>query len=679
MKKLLMKNVIIIVMVFCLFTVGKTECKATGPVITDDTTEIEFYLPETISEGKEHQILMFSPQNYYIYANVNKETKEQPKCFINNKKSEVIVNYGDESLKVTSLAGGRDFLQIINEEKYNIFKTDKVRSYGTLKGYLSYPSEKLEIFSNIAVTNKHYGNGSINTIIDINDSTGIRIGSFDIRNYVKINIYEETNNLLMHLYMPIDYTSDIIVNSYKDQNIDVYKSIIWNNSAISTKISSITPSSLRTKLNNAYKVGSTDKQEFLEGFVIDGFIKCNDGNFNPENTTVLSEIASRKGSELNKESKFTEYYRISGHAAETTYTFDANGGEYESDVVTIIKTSYNERITFPEKSPTREGYNFLGYFTESTNGTQVYTTDVCSNKTDTNQTLYAHWEEKPKYEIEVTYNGTKKTLVKKYYDTDSINCFSEIDSLFSIDKKLEATYKIGTGIYIRRADKDKSINVNSIKGKADETNKIKIELTTKNPNEHTLIVYITAFDYITIVKEKTSTPYSLDTLLSSYRTRISEGCANSLSYVLVSDVDFNNGNYNNLTTTWDASANLNLYVKYDVKAENGVYDVTSLKETSSTAGKATISSIPATLNFTITVGSTYGGIKNVTYKFPASSSVPGMTAFEYRTTVSSSAIVGQNNEYKNYYKIVVYDRYDYFLAPAKVDNARNETVMKRNI
>ena len=66
-------------------------------------------------------------------------------------------------------------------------------------------------------------------------------------------------------------------------------------------------------------------------------------------------------------------------------TFDANGGTVSTTSKTVtFNGTYNDLPT-----PTRTGYDFLGWYTDETTGTQVTATSkVTATK---NQTLYAHW------------------------------------------------------------------------------------------------------------------------------------------------------------------------------------------------------------------------------------------------------------------------------------------------
>lgn len=71
-----------------------------------------------------------------------------------------------------------------------------------------------------------------------------------------------------------------------------------------------------------------------------------------------------------------------------TVTFDANGG---SSTTTKAET-YNANYALPS-NPTRTGYDFAGWFTAASGGSQVTTSTKVT--TASNHTLYAHWTAHP--------------------------------------------------------------------------------------------------------------------------------------------------------------------------------------------------------------------------------------------------------------------------------------------
>ncbi len=68
-----------------------------------------------------------------------------------------------------------------------------------------------------------------------------------------------------------------------------------------------------------------------------------------------------------------------------TVTFNANGGTVSTASKKLTKKAFYGIL--PE--PTREGYSFDGWYTESSGGEKVTSYQVFTKGTD--QTLYAHW------------------------------------------------------------------------------------------------------------------------------------------------------------------------------------------------------------------------------------------------------------------------------------------------
>ena len=120
----------------------------------------------------------------------------------------------------------------------------------------------------------------------------------------------------------------------------------------------------------------------------------------------------------------TKYYNSSGSSARTwdisaattlyaywkmsacVVTYNPNGGSVSPTSKAInLTTTYG---TLP--TPTRAGYDFVGWFTAASGGTQIKTTDVVPNQTS--YTIYAHWTARTDtaykvehYQMKVTGSG----------------------------------------------------------------------------------------------------------------------------------------------------------------------------------------------------------------------------------------------------------------------------------
>jgi len=143
-------------------------------------------------------------------------------------------------------------------------------------------------------------------------------------------------------------------------------------------------------------------------------IKAKNGSGNPEggvieykrfvNAELQDKGTARKAGEGNKvKAKPVKVYinddkEIVGATENTTYTaiweatvsynvtFDANGGKSDASCLSIYYNSTYDELA----NASREGYKFLGWYTEKEGGTLIKN-DTVYNLT-TNQTLYAHWE-----------------------------------------------------------------------------------------------------------------------------------------------------------------------------------------------------------------------------------------------------------------------------------------------
>ena len=107
------------------------------------------------------------------------------------------------------------------------------------------------------------------------------------------------------------------------------------------------------------------------------------------------------GEKVTTDTFFTENSTIYAHwqkqaAQEYTVTFDANGGSVNPSSAT---TKDGKLESLP--TPTRGGYDFLGWYTEKDGGEKVITDTVFTKDT----TIYAHWQKQAAQEYTVTFNA----------------------------------------------------------------------------------------------------------------------------------------------------------------------------------------------------------------------------------------------------------------------------------
>lgn len=113
--------------------------------------------------------------------------------------------------------------------------------------------------------------------------------------------------------------------------------------------------------------------------------------------------------------KFDDYNRLIGDiylyktGKEYVVTMDANGGILRYDT---MKVTYGKAYGDMEV-PFREGYRFIGWFTEAVGGERVYVSTIVSLMED--HTLYAHWEKAepapPDDVVEEGPSGTSLVIV----------------------------------------------------------------------------------------------------------------------------------------------------------------------------------------------------------------------------------------------------------------------------
>ena len=114
-----------------------------------------------------------------------------------------------------------------------------------------------------------------------------------------------------------------------------------------------------------------------------------------------------------------------------TVTLNKQSGSGGTNSVTATYGSAMPSIT----PPTRQGYEFLGYFTSASGGTKYYNANGTSAKTadfTANQTLYAHWKvlsilhpvsggtERTITNIKAVENGTVRNIISCYSVKDGV-------------------------------------------------------------------------------------------------------------------------------------------------------------------------------------------------------------------------------------------------------------------
>lgn len=116
-----------------------------------------------------------------------------------------------------------------------------------------------------------------------------------------------------------------------------------------------------------------------------------------EGSAVVKKTTTKKN--VKWDSTSTTTYNITVSMPTYTVTLDANGGSVSPSKVTIKD---NGVISLP--TPKRDGYSFIGWFTDAVSGSQINSGDSIHITGDSK--LYAHWEQQQPGEISSSPSST---------------------------------------------------------------------------------------------------------------------------------------------------------------------------------------------------------------------------------------------------------------------------------
>ena len=237
----------------------------------------------------------------------------------------------------------------------------------------------------------------------------ITFGSSDGSNAISTNVNSYSSGTWEGTSKSITFTIGGTSGNRRIQKLSVtYESgysVTYNNGGRGTAPSNTTASSV--KLSAITATGYTNTGWKADVAVKNGSTTIEAGDLINNGTTVT----------LSQATTFTAQWT----PKQVTITWNANGG-----IVTPSTSNYiydGSSVTLP--TPTRDGYNFKGWYTSASGGTQI--TDIgTNNKPASDVTYYAQWTEKEltNYRTSCSYTCTDQYT----FDYGGVKlCFSQVD------------------------------------------------------------------------------------------------------------------------------------------------------------------------------------------------------------------------------------------------------------
>ena len=149
---------------------------------------------------------------------------------------------------------------------------------------------------------------------------------------------------------------------------------------------------LKEITNNPIEEDLVAKLEALEGYKLPDIISVKVGDITLSDSEYTYN--SETGDILISKEYITDNVTIEASGLKTSYKviFDANGGSFKNGKDTLIIEEWKIDDEKTLEKPTKEGYEFLGYFTEKTEGTSLEKY-IAEAGIDNDLTFYAQWEE----------------------------------------------------------------------------------------------------------------------------------------------------------------------------------------------------------------------------------------------------------------------------------------------
>lgn len=172
---------------------------------------------------------------------------------------------------------------------------------------------------------------------------------------------------------------------------------------------------------NGDTVATKSNNTSNNGFTLTGTKSITYTEYGAKTYTIPIQVHGQGYSGHGTQAKTTDgSVSVSISAAQFTVTFDPG----EGTTPTASKTVTYGQAYGVLPTPVRQGYDFLGWFTDPNTGTEVTASDTVSITAD--QTLYAHWkamsilhvvseaDEKTITNIKVVESGTVRNIISCY-------------------------------------------------------------------------------------------------------------------------------------------------------------------------------------------------------------------------------------------------------------------------
>lgn len=218
-----------------------------------------------------------------------------------------------------------------------------------------------------------------------------------------------------------------MVNEFKVQYSTVNLNVITNN-----VIEMLDSTSYIVSVENDF----TAKLEPAQGYELPETITIKIGNINLSTSDYTYNLTTGEIKILKE--VITDDINIEANALKINpkVIFDANEGIFKDDKITFTIDEWKNGDEETLELPTREGYKFLGFFTEKTGGTKF---EMILNESgiDNDMTFYAQWEENSKEAEEPLPEDEKSDDTKEEEIDSSNNEKVEADGIKDIENDIE--------------------------------------------------------------------------------------------------------------------------------------------------------------------------------------------------------------------------------------------------